>query len=287
MIASTDSTGRAHARQVESLHAEPATGAGAGRNALAALVDSRVVALTDPASPAAEQFRMLRHRLERLSRLESRRVVAVTSSLRGEGKTTTAVNLALTLAQVPGRQVALLDLDLCRGQVHKVLGFQPRIGLADVLGGHAELNEVLWRFGDSGLHVLPAGRPPADGTALLYGPRAESVVNQLKSRFDMILLDLTSLLASADAMAALDWADAALLVVRAGQTSREVVELALDVVPAEKLVGCVLNDVRPHESAGLETALQVRRAPAAPARALLPAEDRPAAAALPALPAHA
>ena len=184
--------------------------------------------------------------------------------------------------------MALLDLDLRHGQVHRVLGFQPRIGLSDVLAGHADLGEVLWRFGDTGLHVVPAGRPPGEGTALLYGQRAEGVVAQLKARFDMVLLDATSLLDSADAQAALEWAEGALLVVKAGDTAREVVEMALDVLPPDKLVGCVLNDVRPHESAGLESALKPRKGRVTqPARPLLPAHEVPPGMSLPALPSHA
>jgi hypothetical protein len=108
------------------------------------------------------------------------------------------------------------------------------------------------------------------------------------ARFDLVLLDLPPLLHAADAQAALEWSDGALLVVHAGHTTREVVEMALDLVPQEKLIGCVLNDVRPHESAGLEPALKIRR-PTPVARPLLPAEPDQVASPLPrpALPSHA
>src|SRR5438270_355673 len=107
------------------------------RTAMGALVDDRVVALTDPGSAAGEQYRVLRHRIERVAREQRRQAFAVTSSTSGEGKTTTAVNLALTLGAA-GHRVALLDMDLRKGRVHSLLGFAPKQGLVDVLMERAE-----------------------------------------------------------------------------------------------------------------------------------------------------
>src|SRR5262249_22780663 len=119
-------------------------------------VDRNVVTLTAPASAAAEQFRTLYFRLERLRHLRPMRVVAVTSSVRGEGKTVTAVNLALAAARASmDRRVLLVDADLRRGRVAELLGIRTAPGLKALLAGEAEARDVVRRFQGERLAVIP------------------------------------------------------------------------------------------------------------------------------------
>jgi capsular exopolysaccharide synthesis family protein len=252
---------------------------GASHTALGAMVDTRVVALTDPDSAAGEQYRMLRHRLERIVQERAVRCFGITSATCGEGKTTTAVNLALAVGVQPGRRVALIDMDLRGGRVHRMLGFAPRQGLADVLLGTASPRDVLWRFAESGLVVLPSGLAPADPAALLASPAAHELMAALRQSFDVVILDMPALLPTADAQVGIDLCEGVLLVVKSGSTSREVVELALDAVPAQKLCGCILNAVAPHESAELAPAFAAQRPRARASRQLLPADEEAQAAA--------
>lgn len=200
--------------------------------------ESRLVALAAPDSPAAEQYRVLYQRLLRLAARRPMRVVAVTSAGRGEGRTTTAANLALTAAQ-EGRPVVLVEADLRRPSVAGLLGLAPRAGLAEVLDGTAELGQAVVRVG--ALSVVCAGRP-RDPAAPLRSPRAPALMEQLRAAYELVVLDAPPALALADGDRVAAAADAALLVVRAGATPREVVRMAVEAL-GERCVGVVLNGV--------------------------------------------
>jgi protein-tyrosine kinase len=200
--------------------------------------ESRLVALGAPESAAAEQFRVLYERLVRLAARRPLRVVAVTSAGRGEGRTTTAANLAITAAQA-GRAVVLVEADLHRPSLSALLGLAPRAGLAEVLDGGAELSQALARVGP--LAVLCAG-DVRDASALVRSPRAQAVIEQLRATFDLVVMDAPPALAFSSGDRLAGAADAALLVVRAGMTPRQVVRLAVDAL-GERAAGIVLNDV--------------------------------------------
>jgi capsular exopolysaccharide synthesis family protein len=200
--------------------------------------ESVVVALTAPESPAAEQFRVFNQRLERLGATRPLRVVAISSSARREGRTTVAVNLALTAAQA-GRRVVLVECDLRKPSVSALLDLTPRAGLAEVLTGSAELGQALCRVGN--LAVLCAGSAH-DPAGALRSPRLPELFADLRAAYDLVLLDAPPALAFADADRLSAAADGVLLVVRAHSTPREVARLAAATLGA-KLVGVVLNAV--------------------------------------------
>ena len=221
--------------------------------------ESRLVALGAPESAAAEQFRVLHERLVRLAARRPLRVVAVTSAGRGEGRTTTAANLAITAAQ-EGRAVCLVEADLHRPSLAALLGLAPRAGLAEVLDGGAELSQALARVGP--LAVLCAGGV-RDAAALARSPRAAAVVEQLRATFDLVVMDAPPAMAFSDGDRLAGAADAALLVVRAGMTPRQVVRLAVDAL-GERAAGIVLNDV---DTGAVAHGSWIYAAPGAPARA--------------------
>jgi protein-tyrosine kinase len=200
--------------------------------------ESRLVALGAPDSAAAEQYRVLLARLERLSARRPARVVAVTSAGRGEGRTTTAANLAFTAAR-EGLSVALVEADLRRPHLARLLGLAPRAGLCEVLEGTAELGQAMVRAG--GLGVLCAG-DTRDPAGPLHSPRLAQVMEQLRAAYTHVFLDAPPALAFADGDRLAATADAAVLVVRAGLTPRPVVRLALEAL-GDRAVGIVLNDV--------------------------------------------
>ena len=205
---------------------------------LPAATAPRLVALAAPESAAAEQFRVLHARLLRMSARRPLRVVAVTSAGRREGRTTTAVNLALTAA-LEGRPTVLVEADLHRPSLAALLGLAPRAGLAEVLGGAAELGQAVARVGP--LAVLVAGEP-SDPAAALRSPRVPALVEQLRAAYDLVVLDAPPALAFTDGDRLAAAADGALLVVRAGATPRQVVRLTLDAL-GDRAAGIVLNDV--------------------------------------------
>ncbi len=198
---------------------------------------ARLVALDKPDSAAAEQFRVLHQRLLRLAARKPLRVVAVTSAGRREGRTTTAANLALTAVR-EGQPTVLVEGDLRRPALAALLGLAPRAGLAEVIDGRAELGQAIIRLGQ--LAVLCAGGDGAEGP--LRSPRAREVMDQLRAAYELVVVDAPPALAFADGDRFVAAADAALLVVRAGATPRQVVRLALESL-GDRAAGVVLNDV--------------------------------------------
>lgn len=200
--------------------------------------ESRLVALGAPESAAAEQYRVLLARLERLATRRPARIIAVTSAGRGEGRTTTAANLAFTAAR-EGLSVALVEADLRRPSLARLLGLAPRVGLCEVLEGTAELGQAMVRAG--GLGVLCAG-DARDPQGPLHSPRLPAIMESLRAAYTHVFLDAPPALAFADGDRLAASADAAVLVVRAGLTPRPVVRLALEAL-GERAAGVVLNDV--------------------------------------------
>ncbi len=213
-------------------------------NAVTNEVDSRVVVLTQPSSAAAEQYRMLYHRIERLRSVRPLKSLALTSALSGEGKTLTAVNLALTAAQSnPGRKVLLLDCDLRRPKVHDYLGFRATPGLSDVLAEETTLPEAVRRFSTTKLAVLPAGKTVEEPTTLLHSPRMRQLLDLLNQHFDEMYLDAPPCLPFADAHVLATQCQGVLMVVKAGATSQRHIAQALEHLHDAPMIGCVLNEV--------------------------------------------
>src|SRR5436305_2752667 len=214
-------------------------------------IDERLVALTAPMSAAAEQYRMLLHRLRHTRALRGEAiqggvVIAVTSSVRGEGVSVTAANLALTAARARDAKVALVDCDLRRGGQAALFGMGSRAGLADVLTGKTEIGEALGRFTEGHLAVITSGRAPgAESASLLAGTRFAQTLSLLRNLFDEIYLDVPPALATADASVVAHKADGVVLVVRAGGTPREQVAGAVRSLAGAPVWGLVLNGVDP------------------------------------------
>ena len=203
---------------------------------------SRVVTLSAPQSAAAEQYRVLRYRLECLARAGVK-ALAFTSPQSGDGKTTTVVNAALALGRGGRNRVALIDGDLRRPGVADLLGLRARDGLCDVVAGRATLDTCLWRFGADELYVLPAGNVPDDLGTTLYDPRLGDLMTSLKERFDFVLVDTPPVLPLADVPTLCRDLDGAVMVVRAGVTPRELVGAAIAALYGITVHGLVLNDV--------------------------------------------
>lgn len=205
-------------------------------------VDRRVVSLTAPASTAAEQYRTLYYRLERLREMRPMKVVAFTSAVAGEGKTVTAVNLALTAARAnPERRILLIDADLRRSQVADVLGIRGRPGLTELLAGECEIPEAVRRFQSSRLAVLPAGGVLEEPTQLLAGPMMKQLLGRVREGFDEVYLDLPPSLPFADAAILGVQSDGIVLVIRANATPMKQVHQAMEHLGGAPIIGCVLN----------------------------------------------
>jgi capsular exopolysaccharide synthesis family protein len=195
-------------------------------------------------SLGAEAFRTVRTNLLFSQSLQSLRSIVVTSPAPGEGKTTTAANLAVTFAQ-QGLRVLLVDCDLRRPGVHSLFGLQREPGLSDVLLARGNPRNAVQETHVPGLSVLAAGRAPeVSATDLLSGEAIRSLIEELTPEFDLILLDTPPVLVTANAAILSTQADGVLLVLRAGRTEREEGRLALQqlTVVGANVMGAVLND---------------------------------------------
>lgn len=207
-----------------------------------------IVSMVDHASVASEQFRKLQARMRALKRATGGRLssVVVTSPLMGEGKTTCAANLAVALATEPGHRVLLLDCDLRKPQLHSFLQEDPPLGLLDLLNGRKSSEEVAVRMPGGNLDVIVLrSEDRRNGNRLHTLPieRLKVVLKSLEARYDFIVCDGPPLLPSADAGALVDVCDGALLVVRAGVTSRPATAKAIQAIDKQKLIGFLLNAV--------------------------------------------
>jgi capsular exopolysaccharide synthesis family protein len=213
---------------------------------LAALrTDEHLVTLRSPNSFEADQYRVLRHFLGGTG-ADRRQVVAVTSPAAGEGKTTTAVNLAATLAQSHGARVLLIDTDLRRPCVASRLGQSAGPGLAGaIVDEDLDLAAVV-RPTPFKLSVLPAGAHPTNAYELLESPRFGRLLEEARGSYDHVILDTPPLLLVPDGRLLAQWVDGFVIVVAAHRTPRKLLAETLDAVDPAKLAGIVFNgDHRP------------------------------------------
>ena len=205
-------------------------------------VDRRLVSLTAPASNAAEQYRSLYYRLERMRELRPLKVVGITSAMPGEGKTVTSVNLALVAARAnPDRRILLIDADLRRGQVAGALGIKSRPGLADLLAGECEVRDLVRRFQATRMAVITAGPVPEEPTQALASARMKQFLKVVREHFDEVYVDLPPTLPFADSAILGHQTDGLLMVVRAHVTPAQAVNQAVEQLGGAPILGCVLN----------------------------------------------
>jgi len=171
-------------------------------------------------SGTAEAFRKLRTNLQFLAVDNPPRMIVVTSTSPSEGKTTTSLNIALALAESE-HSVVLVDGDLRRPRLAKYLNVTGAVGFSTVLFGGAPLDEVLQKTQFPRLTVLTAGTIPPNPSELLGSVAARKILDELRNRFDYVIIDSPPLLAVTDGLILAAQADGALVVVRAGQTKRD------------------------------------------------------------------
>jgi capsular exopolysaccharide synthesis family protein len=170
------------------------------------------------------------------------KVLAVTSAVADEGKSTTAVNLAAAFAEI-GSRVLLIEGDLRRPRIAHFLGIEGAAGLSNVLAGQVEFDDVVQRWGDRSLFVLPSGALPPNPSELLGSAAMSALIAEQRRRFDMIVIDTPPLLPVTDAAVVAVKVDGTIMVVRSGGTTGAEVTravAALRTVDA-RLLGCVLT----------------------------------------------
>ncbi len=203
-----------------------------------------LVAHSHPTSMIAELARGIRTNLVFMSPDTPFQCLLVTSASPQEGKTFTAVTLAITLAQ-SGKRVLLVDADLRRPRVHKVFRLRPPVGLTSVLIGESTVEEAVLDTEIPNLQILPCGTVPPNPSELLHSQKATDLIESLRRQYDRIIFDSPPITAVIDALALGPRLDGVVLVVRTHKTRRDqaalVVRQLRDI--GANVVGCVLNAV--------------------------------------------
>ncbi len=201
-------------------------------------------------SPLAESFKMLRNQVLQRMRADGHTLLAVTSPRRIEGKSLTAVNLALTMAADYDSAVLLVDADLTGQGLQAMFGLNGARGLSDHLTQGVPLHELLVNPGVPRFVVLPAGQDAVlNSSELLATKAAHQLIQEMKLRYRdrYIIVDLPPLLDTADALAFLPQADTTLVVIEEHTTSMQDMENMADLLAPFNLIGSVMSQARPAE----------------------------------------
>ncbi len=203
----------------------------------------------DPLSPQSEVFRTLRTNLNFLKVDGNRRLFAITSSIPGEGKTTTVANLALAIAG-SGQSVLLIDADLRKPKLAEYMNLNGAVGLTDVLIERSGLDDAVQRWGSTGLYVLPAGHVPPNPSELLGSQAMHSLLAELRSEFDWVVLDAPPLLPVTDAVVLAQHGAEVLLVAAANRVNAPQLKRSLEMLETAdaSLGGLIMTMARPDQS---------------------------------------
>lgn len=197
---------------------------------------------SSPHSPRAESFRQLRTNLQFANVSRHAKSVLVTSSVPGEGKSTTATNLAIALAQA-GQTVCLVDADLRRPMVNEYLGLDRGVGLTTALVGATDVNDLLQQWGEDQLYVLTSGQIPPNPSELLGSDEMGHLVAGLEQAFDVVVIDAPPLLPVTDAAVLSQHVGGVMVVVGSQRLRQQELQRAMDALQLvdAKVLGIVMN----------------------------------------------
>ena len=199
--------------------------------------------------PEAEAYRLLRTQILQRARKKGGNTLMVTSSVPGEGKTLTAINLAFAVAKEFNQTVLLVDCDFRQQKVYKMLGIPSEKGLVDYILDRSPLEDLILWPGVEKMTLISGGQTLEGSSELIGSPKMKGLVQELKTRYPdrFVIYDLPPVLSTADALVFAPLVDHVVLVVQAGKTPLPDVKKALEMLPKEKILGFVLNR---HEEVG-------------------------------------
>lgn len=203
----------------------------------------KLVVQKNPKSPVSEAYRTLRTNIQFASFDKDLKTIVVTSSGPKEGKSTTSANLALTIAET-SKKVLIIDCDLRKPTLHKNFRISNKIGLSNLLVENLNIDDIMVNYSDN-LYLLPSGTIPPSPAEMLSSNRMKSFIEEMKNKFDCIIIDSPPVIAVTDAQILATLADGVLLVASSGEVEREALNRAKDLLIRVKanILGVVLNKV--------------------------------------------
>lgn len=212
-------------------------------------INPHIVTHFYPKSPISEQYRRLRENVKILRIQNKIKTLAITSSVLDEGKSITALNLAVSMTKdIDCGNVLLIDCDLRRGSIDASLALKSKVGLSEYLLLNADVDNILFKTKINKLTIIPKGKIAESPVELLASAKMKDLLEKLKKRFDFIILDTPPVIPVADAGIISAQADGVIMVVRAGKTQRGIVKHAQELLNQAKanLLGYVLAHVEYH-----------------------------------------
>ncbi len=209
-------------------------------------VDARLVPYFDPKSLISEQYKILTTNILSLNRNKPPHTIAITSSIANEGKSVTSLNLAITMSQAMHKpKILLIDADMRKGKIIKYIGVGPHKGLSEYLSGKAELEDIIFNIDIEHLSFISCGETPSHPAELLASDRMKTLLNQLRSQFEFIIIDTPPVIPVTDAVIIGAQVDGVLIVISAGETQRGMVRRAGELLNQAhaQVVGHVLTGV--------------------------------------------
>ncbi|WP_214703249.1 MULTISPECIES: CpsD/CapB family tyrosine-protein kinase [unclassified Exiguobacterium] len=205
-------------------------------------MNRNLITISDPKSPISEQYRTLRTNLEYTSLGTGLQTILVTSTFTGEGKSTTAGNLAVVYAQL-GKRVLVVDCDMRRPTMHQIFRLDTKNGLSNVLAKRVTIDLAIQQTQLENLYVMTAGVIPPNPSELLSAPSFKEMLDQVQTQFDIIILDAPPVMQVADSRVIATEVDGTVLVVSCEASDRDEVVKARDqlTMTGTKILGLVLN----------------------------------------------
>jgi polysaccharide biosynthesis transport protein len=206
--------------------------------------DQPLIAQQQPDSQIAEQYRLLYTRMMHATAGKPQTVFAISSAIKGEGKTITSLNLALTAARDFGKQTLLIEGDFKNPSLRTYLGLDTPVSLMEVILNQADLASSLINFGHSNLTLLTCGHNAKNSASLLSSQEFSNILARLRERYELILIDSPPILSLPDMPIIEQMVDTILLVVRAEMTPKDAVTMGIDSLGTQKLLGIIFNGVK-------------------------------------------
>jgi capsular exopolysaccharide synthesis family protein len=212
-------------------------------------VDPRIVSFHDSTSSVAEQYKILRTNIQALNSKYPIRAITVTSSIHGEGKTITTINLAISMAHdLNKKNILLVDADLRRARISKYLGFNSEIGLSDLIANGSNLDDALINIGIDNLTILPAGKVPRNPAELLGSGKMKNLISLLKTKYDYIIFDTPPVIPVTDAGLVGAQTDGVIMVIQANRTQKGIIKHSENLLKQAqaKLLGYIMTNIQYH-----------------------------------------
>lgn len=212
-------------------------------------IDPRIVTFYDPKSPVSEQYRTLRTNLQAINSKYPIKTLTITSSIHSEGKTITAINLAISMANdLDNKHILLVDADLRRARLTKYLGIETKTGLAQLLSNGQTMDETFLNIGIDNLTVLPAGKIPNNPAELLGSQKLKNLIALLKSKYDYIIFDTPPVISLTDAGLLGAQTDGVVMVIQANRTQKGIIQHSQSLLKQAqaKILGCILTNIQYH-----------------------------------------